>query len=137
MKLKYDITLMGYRTIFENITRVSVKDCFLKDNLFIVIVKENEIGKAIGKGGSNIKELEKRFNKKIKIVEFNNDIIKFTQNIINPIKASNIVLDNKIITISLSGMKEKGQVIGRDSRNLNELKDIISLYFDVDAIKIV
>ncbi|MBS3163126.1 NusA-like transcription termination signal-binding factor [Candidatus Woesearchaeota archaeon] len=137
MKLKYDITLMGYRTIFENITRVSVKDCFLKDNLFIVIVKENEIGKAIGKGGSNIKELEKRFNKKIKIVEFNKDIIKFTQNIINPIKASNIVLDNKIITISLSGMKEKGQVIGRDSRNLNELKDIISLYFDVDAIKIV
>ena len=128
---------MGYRTIFENITRVSVKDCFLKDNLFIVIVKENEIGKAIGKGGSNIKELEKRFNKKIKIVEFNKDIIKFTQNIINPIKASNIVLDNKIITISLSGMKEKGQVIGRDSRNLNELKDIISLYFDVDAIKIV
>src|SRR3989344_266553 len=102
MKLKYDITLMGYRTIFENITRVSVKDCFLKDNLFIVI--ENEIGKAIGKGGSNIKELEKRFNKKIKIVEFNKDIIKFTQNIINPIKASNIVLDNKIITISLSGM---------------------------------
>ena len=134
MKLKYDITLMGYRTIFENITRVSVKDCFLKDNLFIVIVKENEIGKAIGKGGSNIKELEKR-NLGTKATRA--DILEFTQNIINPIKASNIVLDNKIITISLSGMKEKGQVIGRDSRNLNELKDIISLYFDVDAIKIV
>jgi len=61
MKLKYDLNLMNYRTIFENVTRAKVKDCFLKDNVFLVIVQENEIGKAIGKNGANIKYLENKF----------------------------------------------------------------------------
>ncbi|MBU0962960.1 MAG: NusA-like transcription termination signal-binding factor [Nanoarchaeota archaeon] len=137
MKIKYDINLMNYRTIFENVTRANVKDCFLKDNLFFVIVKENEMGKAIGKAGVNIRILEKKFNKKIKIVEFNSDIMKFTQNLINPVKAVEIKLEEGLITIKVQGFKEKGQIIGRESRNLHELRDILSLYFGIKDVKII
>lgn len=137
MKLKYDINLMNLRTIFENVTHADVKDCFLKDNLLLVIVKENEMGKAIGRAGVNIINLEKKFNKKIKIIEFNNDIIKFTQNLINPVKAINIKLDDEILTIHVQGTREKGQIIGRESKNLHDLKDMLSLYFGIKDIKII
>ena|SRR3989344_3227739 len=136
MKLKYDLNLMNYRTIFENVTRAKVKDCFLKDNVFLVIVQENEIGKAIGKNGANIKYLENKLNKKIKVVEFNDDAIKFARNLINPVKTQDIKLADDILTVSVSGIKEKGQVIGRDSKNLNELKDILKLYFHVKNVRI-
>ena len=136
MKLKYDLNLMNYRTIFENVTRAKVKDCFLKDNVFLVIVQENEIGKAIGKNGANIKYLENKLNKNIKVVEFNDDAIKFARNLINPVKTQDIKLADDILTVSVSGIKEKGQVIGRDSKNLNELKDILKLYFHVKNVRI-
>lgn len=136
MKLKYDLNLMNYRTIFENVTHAKVKDCFLKDNVFLVIVQENEMGKAIGKNGVNIKHLENKLNKKIKVVEFSDDVIKFTRNLINPVKTQDINLDNDVLTVSVSGIREKGQVIGRDSKNLNELKDILKLYFHIKNVRV-
>lgn len=128
---------MNYRTIFENVTHASVKDCFLMDNTFLVIVKENDMGKAIGKGGMNIRNLETKFNKKIKIVEFNGDIIKFTQNLISPVRAINIKFEDGVVIIGVSSVREKGQIIGRDSKNINELKDLISLYFKIIDVKVV
>ena len=136
MKIKYDLNLMNYRTIFENITHAQVKDCFLKDDLFLVVVKENEIGKAIGKGGMNIRALENKFNKKIKIVEFSDDLIKFTKNWVNPVKIKDIKLEDDVMTLFVSGIKEKGQIIGRDSKNLHELKDILGLYFHVKNVRV-
>ena len=44
---------MKYMQLFENLTRAKLKDC-INDEPLIFIVEENEIGKAIGKGGSNI-----------------------------------------------------------------------------------
>ena len=99
-------------------------------------MQENEIGKAIGKNGANIKYLENKLNKKIKVVEFNDDAIKFARNLINPVKTQDIKLADDILTVSVSGIKEKGQVIGRDSKNLNELKDILKLYFHVKNVRI-
>ena len=123
--------------MFENTTNASVKDCFLTNNLLLVIVNENNIAKAIGRGGSNIKNLERKFNKKIKIVEFNSNLTQFIKNLVNPIKVNDIKIENNIVQISVNGVREKAQLIGRESKNLHELKDIVSLYFDVQDIKIV
>ena len=73
-KIKYDINLMKYMQIFENLTRARLKDCILTEDQLICVVEENEIGRAIGKGGSNVRRIEGILKKKIKIVEFNSDI---------------------------------------------------------------
>jgi len=63
--IKYDLQLIGYINIFENITKTNVKDCFMnnKDQL-VFVVNENQAGKAIGKNGLNAKRLEKYSVKK-------------------------------------------------------------------------
>jgi len=123
--------------MFENMTNASVKDCFLTNNLLLIIVNENNIAKAIGRGGSNIKHLEQKLNKKIKIVEFNSNLSQFIRNLVNPIKVNDVKIENNMVQISVNGVREKAQLIGRDSKNIHELKEIVSLYFDVQDIKIV
>ena len=64
-KIKYDINLMKFMQLFENLTRARLKDCISGEEQLIFIVEENEIGKAIGKGGSNVRRLEDLLKKKI------------------------------------------------------------------------
>lgn len=136
--IKYDAQLIGYINIFENITKTNVKDCFMnnKDQL-VFIVNEGQAGKAIGKGGLNAKRLEELLKKKIKVIEFNEDIIKFTANFLSPIKFDDISIDNKEIQIKAKDSKTKGLLIGRDSKNLLQLEQTIKKFFSIDKIKVI
>ena len=63
---KLDLRVIGFITSFENFTGAKVKDAFFDHNETLVfVVNTGEIGKAIGKNGSNIKhvgfKLKKRF----------------------------------------------------------------------------
>jgi len=135
-RIKYNIDLMKYMQLFENLTRAKLKDCIANEQL-IFIVEENEIGKAIGKGGSNVRRLEGLLNKKIKIAEFNQDVKQFIRNFVMPLQVKDINEEDNIITITGPDTKTKGLLIGRDSKNLNNLKDIVKRYFDVEDIKVI
>ncbi len=135
-RIKYNIDLMKYMQLFENLTRAKLKDCIANEQL-IFIVEENEIGKAIGKGGSNVRRLESLLNKKIKIVEFNPDIRQFIRNFVMPLQVKEINEEDNIITIYGKDTKTKGLLIGRDRKNLENLKSIVSRYFEVEDIRVV
>ena len=64
-RIKYNIDVMKYMSLFESLTGAKIKDCIVNDTI-IFIVHENEMGKAIGKHGSNIKRVENALKKKIK-----------------------------------------------------------------------
>ncbi|HZX44413.1 MAG TPA: NusA-like transcription termination signal-binding factor [Candidatus Nanoarchaeia archaeon] len=136
MKIKYDLTVMKYMQLFENLTRAKLHDC-INDEQLIFVVEENEIGKAIGKHGSNVHRLEGLLNKKIKIVEYSSDVRQFIRNFIMPLSVGDISEENNIITITGPDTKTKGLLIGRERKNLLYLKDIVSRYFQVEDIKVV
>lgn len=126
---------MGYISLFESLTGAKVKDCIANGNI-IFIVHENEMGKAIGKEGSNIKRVENALKKKIRLVEFNNDVCQFVQNLIYPIRAKEIKEENGIVTIYGEDMKTKGMLIGRDRHNINSTADIVKRHFKVEEVKV-
>ena len=68
MKLSMDEILLI--KALEQISRVSPKDCITKGDVITYLVKEEEIGKAIGKKAANVKELESKLKKKIEIVGY-------------------------------------------------------------------
>lgn len=135
-KIKYNIDLMKYMQLFENLTRAKLKDCIANEHLTF-IVEENEIGKAIGKKGSNVRRLEELLKKKIKIVEFNPDVKQFIRNFVMPLQVKDVTEENGIITIAGFDTKTKGLLIGRERKNLKNLKDIVGRYFKVEDIKVV
>ena len=136
MKIKYDADILKFMTLFESLTRSKLKDCIVNEKLLFV-VEPNEIGKAIGKNGSNVRRLEGILRKKIRIVEFNPEVCQFVRNMIYPLQAREVNEENSIVTITGPDTKTKGLMIGRDAKNLNFLKDIVKRYFSIEDIKVV
>ena len=134
-RIKYDINLMKYISIFENLTRSKVKDCIDDEDTLIFVVKENEASRAIGKGGANVKKLMLILKKKIKVVEFNDDPREFIKNFIHPAKAE-VREEGEDLIIEAEDKKTKGFLIGRGNQNLKKLKSIVKRYFKVNEIKV-
>jgi len=135
-RIRYDINLMKYMQLFESLTRAKLKDC-INNGQLIFIVEENEIGKAIGKKGSNVKRIEELLKKRIKIVEFNPDVKQFIRNFVLPLQVKDINEENNIITITGPDTKTKGLLIGRERKNLENLKSIVKRYFEIEDIRVV
>lgn len=132
MSIKFDINVIKFINFFEKITRASAKDVIIKEDRMVFIVNEGNLGKAIGKGGVNIKKLENAFKKKIRIVEFKSDVCEFIENLILPLKISNIYKEDNLVKIKADGFKLRSMLIGRDKKNLKSLKDVVKRYFNCD-----
>ena len=135
-KIKYDSDLMKLMILFESMTGAKVKDCIVNEKL-IFIVEENEMGKAIGKNGANIKRVENSLKRRIKVTEFSSDAVQFVRNLIYPIDVAEVVQENSIIVLHGKDTNTKAMLIGRDRQNINNLKSIVQRYFDIKEIKII
>ncbi|MBS3102766.1 NusA-like transcription termination signal-binding factor [Candidatus Woesearchaeota archaeon] len=135
-RIKYDINLIKYISLFESITQVKVKDCISNGRLTF-IVHEGDLGKAVGKKGANAKMLENVIRKRIRMVEFSSEVTEFIKNLIYPINAREIAEKNGIVMITAGDVGSKGMLIGRDRQNLVELKSIVTRHFHVEDIKIL
>ena len=137
IKIKFDIDVMKFISLFGKITKVDAKDCFKQENKIVFIVNEGMAGKAVGKKGMNIKKLENLFKKKIKIIEYNPDLIEFVKNVIHPLGAKEITEDGGIVTIIPVDSQTRGYLIGREAVNLRAYENIVKRYFDIKEIKVV
>jgi len=131
--MKFDTKLIGYITIFENHT--TVKDCFFRDKELVFIVKEGQLGKAVGKNGVNIKKLLSKLKHKLRVIDFDHDPVYFVKNLLYPIDNYRIEKnDNKLVTIPADN-KTKGQIYGRDRSNFKWVKEVLKRHFkDVELV---
>jgi len=119
------------------LTGARVKDCFEYNEKILFIVNNGDIKKVVANRGSKIKKLEGMIKKKIKVVEYSDDIVEFLKSFISPIKVVSIENVDNIIEIKADDTRERGILIGRDRKNLDNLKNVVRKYFDVVDIKIV
>jgi len=135
-RIKYDIDMMKYMSMFESLTGAKLKDCIVNDGITFV-VQENDMGKAIGKKGSNVRRIESTFKKKIRLIEFNEDVLKFVANLIEPLKVNEITQEEGVVSIRSDNRKTKGMIIGRDKEKINALNGIVKRYFEIEEVKVV
>ena len=134
-RIRYSADVMQYISIFESLTAAKVRDCIVNEQM-LFIINENDMGKAIGKQGSNVKRIENLVKKKIRLVEFNDNVVQFVQNLIYPIKAKEIKEEIGIVNIYCNDIKSKGMLIGRDRRNINFVNDVVKRHFGINEIKV-
>ena len=139
MKIKYDVSMMKYMSLFEKQTKALLKDCFMDDVLssLTFIVQPGQLGKAVGKKGVNAKKLEKMLQKNIRIIEFNPDLLQFVKNMVAPLKVADIKQEESIVIITGPDTRTKGLLIGRNAQNLRNLEKNVRRYFEVEEIKVV
>jgi NusA-like KH domain protein len=135
---KLDQDTISLINLFESKTRARVKKFFEFNEMLVFIVNEGDGSKAVGKRGANVKLLNNLLRKKIKIVEFSSNPVKFIKGFIYPIVAEDITIEEKVVSIKAGSIREKGILIGRESKNLNKLKELVKIYYsEVEDIKIV
>jgi len=136
VNIKYDFASLKIMTLFERITRARIKDVIIEDAMMYFVVQPGEMAKAIGKQGANIKKLQTKFQKKIRIVEYNILPELFLVNLIKPLKVENSMLEGKKIVLISAETSTKGKIIGRNRSNLNKYLKIVKRYFDIDGIDV-
>jgi N utilization substance protein A len=133
-KIKLSSDDIGLINLFESVTRAGVKDCIV-DQLrgkITFVVNEGQAGMAIGKAGINIKTLQEKLKKRIEILEYSNDPIKFVANVFRPIKLHNAYVSERSDgkkTIHISVSKDRPGMLKVKMRTTREL---LPKYFDFD-----
>jgi len=133
---------MRYIALFESITGATARDCIVDDELnrIIYIVKEGDIGVAIGKGGKNIRLLERMTGKKHEIIEHSENAAQFIKNALKPARVNEIRIterpDGKSIAVVLVNPRDKGVAIGKNGRNAERIRFLAKRYFQIQNVSI-
>lgn len=133
---------MRYIALFESITGATAKDCIVDDELnrIIFIVKEGDIGAAIGKGGKNIHLLENMTGKRHEIIEHSENPAQFIKNALKPAQVNEIRIterpDGSTIAVVAVSSRDKGVAIGKNGRNAERIRFLAKRYFHIQNVSI-
>ena len=101
MSIKFNANEIRYIALFESMTGAMVKDCIIDDELSKVtfVVKNGDMGLAIGKGGSTVTKVKRAVDKGVEIIEYNEDPAQFIRNILSPAELKSIKVIQKAWSI--------------------------------------
>ena len=134
---------MGLIALFQTFTGASVEDCIIddKNDRIIFVVKQGNVGLAIGRGGRRIKMLERLLRKRLEVVEYVDDAREFLINALRPVRVQGFRLtekpDGRRIAVITVDPRDKARAIGKNGRNAEKLRLLAKKYFDIDNVVIV
>ena len=140
--IKLTTDQMRLMSLFQNVTSATARDCVEdpKQNRVIFVVNNGKMGLAIGKGGCHIKTLQKKIEKNVELVEFDNDPAKFLKSMLNSKLVSEVKLndrpDGTKQAIVLVDPRKKGIVVGREGRNAEKARLLAKRYFGITSVLI-
>lgn len=140
--IKFTSKEMRYISLFGSVTGANAKDCIVNEeqNRVIFVVKEGEIGMAIGRGGRNIRALERMTGKKHEIIEYSEEPVQFIKNALKPATVREVRiterLNGKTIAVVAVHPRDKGIAIGKNGRNAERLRFLAKRYFQIQNVSI-
>jgi len=143
MEIKLTSDELRLMSLFQSVTSATARDCILDEKMdrVIFVVNKGQMGLAIGKGGSTIKQLQNVVAKKIELVEFSDDAAEFIRNMLNAEMVSDVrILDRSdgskqaVVTVD---PRKKGAVVGREGRNAEKARLLAKRYFQITNVQIV
>ena len=130
-------------SLFQSITSATARDCIVDDKMdrVIFVVNKGQMGLAIGKGGSTIKQLQNMVAKKIELVEFSDEPAEFIRNMLNADMVNDVRISERsdgtkqaVVTVD---PRKKGAVVGREGRNAEKARLLAKRYFQISNVLIV
>ena len=117
-----------------------VKDCILDDENAKVtfVVKNGDMGLAIGKGGSTVTKVKKAVGRGVEIIEHNEDPAQFIKNVLSPAELKSIKIveksnDEKIAIVNTDS-SNKRIAIGKNGINIERAKLLAKRHHDINNI---
>ncbi|MGI0048712.1 MAG: NusA-like transcription termination signal-binding factor [Nitrososphaera sp.] len=143
MEIKLTSDELRLMSLFQSITSATARDCIVDEKMdrVIFVVNKGQMGLAIGKGGSTIKQLQNVIAKKIELVEFSDDAAEFIRNMLNAEMINDVRISDRpdgtkqaVVTVD---QRKKGAVVGREGRNAEKARLLAKRYFQITNVQIV
>ena len=138
--IKLNIDEMKTMNVFENITKVSPKDCIIDKKLgrIIFLVRRGSVGSAIGKSGIHVKKLKTSLGRDIEIIEDDEQPERFIKNALTPATIEKVVVvkrknkpDLAFVTVRRG---ERGLAIGKEGRNIERARMLARRHFNIENV---
>ena len=142
-KIKLTSDELRLMSLFQNITGAVARDCIVDDKMdrVIFVVNKGQMGLAIGKGGSTIKQLQNVVSKKVELVEYSDDPSAFLSNVLNSEMINEIKINDKFDgtrqAVVIVDPRKKGVVVGKEGRNAEKARLLAKRYFQISTVMIV
>jgi len=127
-----DMKAIRYINLLDIVSRVKTKRVFLHNNTIFFAVRKQDISRAIGPGAANVRKIQEKIGKKVKIIkdaEGPSDAKEFIGDIVSPVRVKSVEVGEEKITITAGSNQNKAALIGRNKRRFDELKKILQDYF--------
>ncbi len=120
---------------FGDVTNVLPTDFLKTPTGYLFLVPITQLGKAIGRGGRNIKSLSSKLNKDILIIADSPDLEQFTRNLFNNIQIISIevreAMGDKAVFLSIPE-SQRGIAIGKGGKRIKAAKAFLKKKFNAD-----
>ncbi len=135
MRIKLGPEEMRYIALFETITFTRPKDCLVEENEVTFVVDQQDLGRCVGRDGCNIKKIQNRIGRAVRVVGFSGDLAQFIRNLLAPaqIVGINLSEDGRKVTVRLKP-GSKGLAMGEGKRKFNRAKKLLERFFGVRDI---
>jgi len=135
---------LRFLAMFQDFTGATAFRCIRADDegKLYFLVSPSDIGKAIGKKGSNVKLLSKLFQKKVEIVPYSPDMTleEAVKALFPGVRILGVKVkeqgDNKILLVRVAE-EDKGKAIGREGRNIARARRILRALYGFTKVVIV
>lgn len=139
MEVKLTTEGIRYIALFESLTGAIARDCIVdeENDRIIFVVKNGDMGLAIGKNGNNINRVKKSIGKHIEIVEHSDDLNEFVANALQPVAVKKVQIvskDYKRIAYVEVMSKDKGLAIGKNGRNIQKAKVLVQRHYGLEDV---
>jgi N utilization substance protein A len=142
-KIKLTSDELRLISLFSSITSATARDCIVDEKMdrVIFVVNKGQMGLAIGRGGSTIKQLQNVVPRRIELVEYSDNVDEFLKNILNSSMINEIKINKRIDgtkqAIVVVDSKKKGVVVGKEGRNAEKARLIARRYFKISNFLIL
>lgn len=138
-EVTFDEQSMKYVALFQDTTRTTVVDCVDAGDRLIFVVKEGDIGRAIGKKGDNVAKLKRLLNHDIHVVEYSERPEQFVANVFRNYDVKGVQIEQRgdvtHATVTVDPAK-KGRAIGKEGRNLRVSRDLIVRHHPIQSVSV-
>jgi len=125
---------MRYINLLDSASHVKTRHCFVYNNAIIFAVPKVKMSKAIGADASNIRKLQNKLGKKVRIVrepEGVGDMGRFVSDIVVPAKFKSIEVREGTLFIKAGSVQNKATLMGRNKKRMGELGKIVRDIFNL------
>lgn len=123
--------------LFEQMTGAAVEDCVIEPERLIFVVKEGQMGRAIGKGGTTIQRVRDAFRKHIEVAEDAETMEAFIRGMFPGVQLRSINVregereGTKLAQITVDA-KDRGAAIGRGGARIKLARTLVERKFGAE-----